>query len=191
MDGDGNLVVVELKRGQTPREVTSQALEYSSWVKNLEFDEITGIADSYLGGSGSLGTAFREKFGTELPEQFNQAHRSLVIAESVDASTDRIVRYLVEMEVPINVATVQHFEDANGRELLAQVPDPDAVPIVREAFESSLRGNGLKEICRELNDRSITSKGYRRHKSGLHHVLTNEVYTGTAVWGKTTRSPTL
>ena len=32
MDGDGNLVVVELKRGRTPMDVTSQALEYSSWV---------------------------------------------------------------------------------------------------------------------------------------------------------------
>ena len=32
MDGDGNLVVVELKRGQTPRDVAAQALEYSSWV---------------------------------------------------------------------------------------------------------------------------------------------------------------
>ena len=55
MDGDGNLVVVELKRGRTPRDVTSQALEYSSWVKDLDFDEVTRIADSYLGGSGSLG----------------------------------------------------------------------------------------------------------------------------------------
>ena len=121
MDGDGNLVVVELKRGQTPRDVTSQALEYSSWVKELQFDEITGIADSYPGISGTLETAFQEKFGTELPEQLNQGHRSLIVAESVDAGTDRIVRYLAEMEVPINVATVQHFEDANGRELLAQV----------------------------------------------------------------------
>ena len=67
------------------------------------------------------------------------------------------------------------------------VPDLDAAPIVREVFESSLRGNGLKEICRELNDRGITNKGYRWHKGGLHYLLTNEVYTGTAVWGKTTK----
>ena len=31
-------MVVELKRGQTPRDVTSKALEYSSWVKDLDFD---------------------------------------------------------------------------------------------------------------------------------------------------------
>ena len=121
IDGDGNLVVVELKRGQTPREVTSQALEYSSWVKDLDFEEIPGIAYAYPGIPGTLEAAFREKFGSELPDELNQGHRCLIVTESVDASTDRIVRYLAEFGVPINVATVQHFEDANGRELLAQV----------------------------------------------------------------------
>ena len=103
MDGDGNLVVVELKRGQTSRDVTSQALEYSSWAKDIEFEEITGISDDYRGIAGTQETAFREKFGSGLPEELNQTHRSVIVAESVDASTDRIVRYLAEMEVPINV----------------------------------------------------------------------------------------
>ena len=63
--------------------------------------------------------------------------------------------------------------------------DTAAAPVVREVFESSLRGNGLKEICRELNERGITNRGRRWYKNGLHYLLTNEAYTGTAVWGKT------
>ena len=31
----GDLVLVELKRGLTPREVTAQVLDYASWVKDL------------------------------------------------------------------------------------------------------------------------------------------------------------
>ncbi len=65
--------------------------------------------------------------------------------------------------------------------------DPDTAPVVKEIFESSLRGNGLKEICRELNERGITNRGRRWYKGGLHCVLTNEAYTGTAVWGRTTK----
>ena len=61
--------------------------------------------------------------------------------------------------------------------------DPDAAPIVREIFESSRRGNGLKEICKELNGRGITIRGKRWQKSTVHNMLTNEAYTGTAVWG--------
>ena len=65
--------------------------------------------------------------------------------------------------------------------------DPATAPVVRELFESSLRGNGLKEICKELNDRGITNRGKRWYKGGLHYLLTNEAYTGAAVWGRTTK----
>ena len=61
--------------------------------------------------------------------------------------------------------------------------DPDTAPIVQEIFESSRRGNGLKEICKELNGRGITIRGKRWQKSTVHNMLTNEAYTGTAVWG--------
>ena len=80
MDGDGNLVVVELKRGQTPRDVTSQALEYSSWIKDLDFDEIASIAAAYPGIACTLEAAFHEKFWAELPDELNQAHRSVIVA---------------------------------------------------------------------------------------------------------------
>ena len=63
--------------------------------------------------------------------------------------------------------------------------DPATAPVVKEIFESSLRGNGLKEICKELNGRGITNRGKRWNKGGLHYLLTNEGYTGTAVWGRT------
>ncbi len=65
--------------------------------------------------------------------------------------------------------------------------DPAAAPHVREIFESSLRGNGLKEICRDLNERGITKNGKRWQKNGLYYLLTNEAYTGTAVWGRRTK----
>ena len=65
--------------------------------------------------------------------------------------------------------------------------DPTTAPVVKEVFESSLRGNGLKEICKALNGRGITNRGKRWNKGGLHYLLTNEAYTGTAVWGRTSK----
>ena len=65
--------------------------------------------------------------------------------------------------------------------------DPATAPVFREMFEKSLRGSGLKEICKELNDRGITNRGKRWYKGTLHYVLRNEAYTGTAVWGKTSK----
>ena len=65
--------------------------------------------------------------------------------------------------------------------------DPAAAPVVKELFQSSLRGNGLMEICKALNDRGVTNRGKRWYKGGLHYLLNNEAYTGTAVWGRTTK----
>ena len=65
--------------------------------------------------------------------------------------------------------------------------DPAAAPVVREIFEKSLWGSGLKEICKELNDRGVTNRGKRWYKGTLHYVLRNEAYTGTAVWGRTSK----
>ena len=61
--------------------------------------------------------------------------------------------------------------------------DPTTAPVVKEIFKKSLSGNGLKEICKTLNDRGVTNRGKRWYKGGLHYLLTNEAYTGTAVWG--------
>ena len=53
--------------------------------------------------------AFEERFETKLPDELNLGHRMLVVAESIDAATMRIVRYLSDMNVPINVATSPAF----------------------------------------------------------------------------------
>ena len=122
LDSDGGLVVVELKRGHPPREVIAQVLDYASWVKGLGYDEIRRIADSYLNPRDSfLEAAFETKFEQPLPDPLNENHRSLIVSASTDAATERIVRYLSDLGVPINVATVQHFTNSSGQEMLAQV----------------------------------------------------------------------
>ena len=43
IDADGNLIVVELKRGQTSREVVAQALDYASWVRHMNSEHIADV----------------------------------------------------------------------------------------------------------------------------------------------------
>src|SRR5262249_31589688 len=68
LDGDGNLVVLELKRNRTPREVVAQLLDYGSWVRTLQDDDIASIFDGYLTkyrpdhAGVSLDQAFCERF---------------------------------------------------------------------------------------------------------------------------------
>lgn len=43
VDDQGNVVVIELKRGMTPREVVSQTLEYGFWVLSLSFESTRSL----------------------------------------------------------------------------------------------------------------------------------------------------
>ena len=115
LDREGDIVVIELKKDQTPRDVTAQALDYASWARNLDDGDIRKIWDAYLEKHSRkdilLNEAFDDKFDCPLPDVLNANHRSLIVANSIDNSTERIVRYLSDIHVPINVATVQYFKD--------------------------------------------------------------------------------
>ncbi|MBK6743985.1 MAG: DUF91 domain-containing protein [Hydrogenophilales bacterium] len=47
---DGSLVLIELKRDRTPREIISQALDYASWVEQLSPDKIAQIYQRFSNG---------------------------------------------------------------------------------------------------------------------------------------------
>ena len=40
VDSDANVVVLELKRSRTPRDVVAQTLDYASWVHRLDYEDV-------------------------------------------------------------------------------------------------------------------------------------------------------
>ena len=64
------------------------------------------------------------------------------------------------------------------------VLNPSADAVVRRLFRMAASGVSLLDITRSLNDEGIaTPNGKRWLKTSIHRLLTNEVYTGTVVWG--------
>ena len=112
---------MELKRDRTPRDIVAQTLDYASYVQKLGLSDIQVIVANadFLGGK-SLEDAFSEKFGADLPEFVNQAHRMYIVASSLDSATERIVEYLSETHgVDINVATFAYF-NSDGQEMIGR-----------------------------------------------------------------------
>lgn len=106
---DGALVLIELKRERTPREVVAQALDYAGWVDRLRTEDIDAIYRRFAPGR-SLAEDFRQRFGQKLDEEsLNQSHEIIIVATELDDSTERIVGYLNERGVPINVLCFQVF----------------------------------------------------------------------------------
>lgn len=107
---DASLVLIELKRDRTPREIIAQALDYASWVEQLTPDRVAQIFQRFSGGK-SLDVAFQERFGVELDEEtLNQSHQIIIVAAELDPSTERIIGYLNARDIAINVVFFQVFE---------------------------------------------------------------------------------
>jgi hypothetical protein len=154
LDRDGNVVIVELKRDRTPREVTAQTLDYASWVKDLSHPQVTEIANAFLGAAGPLEDSFRKRFQCELPEVLNESHRMIVVASEIDDSTERIIKYLSESYgVGINAATFHYFRGLDEREILARVfvvAPSESETNARTGRSSKRRPNLTPDQLREL-----------------------------------------
>ena len=116
---DGSLVLIELKRDRTPREIVAQALDYASWVEQLTAERIAQIYQRFSNG-GSLDAAFAQRFGTELDgDELNRSHQIIIVAAELDATTERIIKYLNERDIAINVVFFQVF-DHGAQQLLSR-----------------------------------------------------------------------
>ena len=116
LDGSGGLVIIELKKDRTPREIVAQVLDYASWVRTLSTPQVYERAERFLGQR--LSTSFREHFGASIPEQLNASHSMLIVASELDPASRRIVEYLSEEHgVAINTAFFTVFE-ADGQQWL-------------------------------------------------------------------------
>lgn len=110
---DASLVLIELKRHKTPREIVAQAIDYASWVEELSADAISQIYQRFSGG-GNLSTAFQERFGQPLDEDaLNESHQIVVVAAELDHASERIIGYLNARDIAINVLFFQVFQHGN------------------------------------------------------------------------------
>lgn len=183
LDNGGNVVIVELKRDQTSREVTAQALDYASWVKNLSADEINNIAVNYfnyLGNEETLEQAFQTKFDKIFPEIINSKHKILIVASEIDPSTERIISYLSESyQVPINVGKFNYFNN-KGHELLARKFLVDPNQVKENIASKSLRKTNL--TYKELEETA--------ENNGVNHIykLVCQGLIKYPFWTNTTKS---
>lgn len=168
MNASGELVIIELKRDQTYREVVAQGLDYATWVKNLTYDEINTIFNKNNSDALELSETFSEKFNREI-EEYNTDHKILIVGSEIDDSTKRIIEYLSgePYNVNINALSFNYFKDSENKEYLAQsfvLPESTLVEpsqtiikrrrisIIRSLFESNKLQVGQKLIFKPAQE---------------------------------------
>lgn len=192
---DGGLVVIELKRDLTPRDVVAQGIDYASWVQGLDAADVAGLYASYAKGRDEaeidLGAAFRARFGVDLDEdEVNVSHQIVVVAATLDPATERIVGYLAAHDVPINVMFFQVYRHGKalflGRSWLI---DPTEVQTAAAAAPTRAKepwngewyvsfGHGERRQWEEAREHGFVSAGGGSRYSGT----LNQLSPGDRVW---------
>ena len=118
VDPDGRLVVFELKRGDTPRDAISQAIDYASWLDSLDFDELSQRISEHLPAEFTrafevFADWYAESFGEE---QFSRMRpsRIVLVGLGIEPSAERMARWLNTSGLDIEALTFHAFRHAGA-----------------------------------------------------------------------------
>ena len=171
LDRQGNLVILELKRGRTPRDVVAQVLDYASWVHGLSATEIESLAAANR--QRPLEDLYREVFHADLPDSLNEEQRLVIVATELDPQSERIVQFLsAQYGVNINVVFFDYYRHGD-RELVGRswLIAPDEVERNTRASHSSKQRQTLSfdELAGIAGDRGV-GELYRALHDGLSRL---------------------
>lgn len=190
IDEDGDLIIIELKRGLTPRDVTSQALDYASWADSLTEDNINDILQK-RGIEKSIIELMSEKFGNSEEVDINENQKIYIVASSIDSTTERICKYLSNNGLQINVMTFNYYK-IDDNEFIARnsliretIPQKDNTRkrngrYVTKLFQEDKLKIGQKVKYLPLEDKkgiTETATIYRNGSKCLKLDSTNEEYS--------------
>ena len=181
---DGAIILIELKRDRTPREVVGQALDYASWLEQLDVGDIARLYSNYSGGR-DLAYDFELRFGNSLDEdELNASHQIVIVASSLDASSERVVAYLNDRDIAINILFFQIFE-IGGEQLLSRawLLDPIETQVAATNTPAPRRERGAPRREREpWNGEFYVSYGHGHTRSWDEAVRYGFICAGGGAW---------
>ncbi len=158
IDRQGDLVVIELKRDRTPRETLAQALEYSSFVEKLGYEQLDEIFRNYSGDEAlNLAQYHREYFSLVSDEAvvFNNDQRIVIVGQKITPEIRQTSTFLRNKGVRVTCLEFTFFKADGGLRLLStnivignetsniSKVSSSSLPIISEsAFFNSLDTNG-------------------------------------------------
>ena len=176
-----------MKKDKTYRDIVAQVLDYGSWVRGLHDEDIARLYHEHFvrwhpgKPAASLDEAFCAHFGVKsMPEELNGDHELIIVAGSLDPSTERIVTYLAEHhDVNINAVFFRFFRDGD-RDYLSRIwlREPTAVAI--EPGDSVAGG--------EWNGEYYVSFGLNQYRDWTEAVNYGFISGGGGPWYSSTLS---
>ena len=191
LDRAGNVVVVELKRNQTPRETIAQALEYAAFVERIGADRLESILHAHVDDESlHLAEYHREHFDLDESDavSFNKDQSIVIVGQQITPEIRQSAQFLNSKGVCVTCVEFSFFQDVGGDSLMSQetVIRGDSLrqiqdlsgssPFVnQDTFLSSLDNNGRKVFARVIEWSKEESKRINWGRKGFaSHVVVGE-----------------
>ena len=127
VDAEGNLVIAELEKVLTPRDLIAQLLDYAAWANGLSDSQIREIAEAYFETRDkfqgkTFDDAFRDLF--DMPETdevppLNRGLRLFMVAEEIPSRVAFVCRLLrTSHGMEVSCIDVSTFETESGEVLV-------------------------------------------------------------------------
>ena len=161
IDGDGRLVVFELKRGVLTREAIAQVLDYASDLAAMSNEGIARLVEGHSGRNGieRIGD-FLEWYAQEYPTQAGplaERPRMVLVGLGVDERALRVVNFLAETGVAIQLLTFHAVKAGEELFLAKQVESEPVTP----PGNAGIASKGAKEANRRVLQEKATALGVR------------------------------
>ncbi len=121
IDKSGNLVIIELKRGNLPRDVLAQAIDYVSDVASWDLDKINETCLKFTGES--LENNIIDNFDDIDLESINinETQRILLVGFSLDEALERMIEWLSDnYNLSINALIFKFIKTQSNDKLIAR-----------------------------------------------------------------------
>lgn len=149
IDKKANLVIIELKRGESGSDVEWQAIKYASYCSNFLPDDIFACFAEYLQSDTDDAQLKIEEFIDEELDSLNQRQRIILVASEFHSDVASAVLWLRDYEIEIKCIRLRSYQDDDGHLFIT----PDAIIPLPEAKDYVER----KEVKQKEAKRPIRS----------------------------------
>lgn len=119
IDPDGNLVVIELKRGSLKDPVDFQSLKYAAFTAHWDYDTLKDQFETFRSAAGSHlydpDITFQDLLDEFCNEDYsiNQDQRIVLVGEDIRERLHLIIQWLADRDIDVTVVTVALLTDGD------------------------------------------------------------------------------
>lgn len=163
IDRDGNVVVIELKRGSLKGDVDFQSLKYAAYTSYWDYNRLRNQFEKFKQTGWGQELYDEETTFTEMLDEFcnddytlNQDQRILLVGESIRDRLDIVIRWLTDRGIDVTVVEVQLLEDGDQLYLDAEqtipVPTRTVTEVSPDTSEEPWKDDGRSWHLNEVSN---------------------------------------